>query len=155
MLFRSGCTLAHDHPGLVSTFPLAISLESPQSVDYIRRVYDVAGLALPPAAELFGFHDLGFYEFLFLSLIVVPAFAYLSRRPRPAGFYLATFATLYLPIRFGLEMLRVADARYLGLTPAQWVAAVITAALPFATLPYRKLRLALSGAVIQIGRAHV
>jgi hypothetical protein len=34
------------------------------------------------------------------------------------------------------------------LTPAQWAAALITAALPFALVERRKIRLAISGAVI-------
>ena len=95
-----------------------------------------------------GFHDLGLYEFLFLALLVVPAFIIWSRRPRPVGFFLVAFAWLYLPVRFCLDTLRVADARYLGLTPAQWVSAVIMATMPFAVVRHRKLRFAISGAVI-------
>jgi prolipoprotein diacylglyceryltransferase len=95
-----------------------------------------------------GFHDLGLYEFLFLSLVVVPLVAVWSRRERPGGFYLVAFAALYLPVRFALDMLRVADTRYLGLTPAQWVAALTLAALPFVALRNRRARIALSGAVI-------
>jgi hypothetical protein len=58
------------------------------------------------------------------------------------------FAALYLPIRFGFDILRVADVRYVGLTPAQWVAASIMAVLPFIVVRHRKLRFALTGAVI-------
>ena len=145
---RFGCALAHDHPGAVTTFPIAISLQSDAALNYIRGVYADAGLALPQAAPSMGFHDLGLYEFLYLALVVVPLFAYWARRRQPAGFYLAAFASLYFPVRFGLDMLRVADARYVGLTPAQWVAALVVAALPFATLRRRKLRFAITGAVI-------
>lgn len=95
-----------------------------------------------------GFHDLGLYEFLFLALVVVPLFAYSDRRRRTVGFYLVAFAGLYLPVRFCLDMLRVADARYVGLTPAQWVAALIMAVLPFVAVRRRMLRFAISGAVI-------
>lgn len=145
---RIGCALAHDHPGVVTTFPLAISLETEAARDYLGHVYGAADLALPPTAETMGFHDLGLYEFLFLSVVVVPAFAYWDRRTRPPGFYLFAFVALYLPVRFGLDMLRVADARYLGLTPAQWVAALALAALPFIARSLRRLRFAITGAVV-------
>jgi phosphatidylglycerol---prolipoprotein diacylglyceryl transferase len=145
---RLGCALAHDHPGRVTDFPLAVSLKSSEALAYISEVYQSAGLALPQAAPTMGFHDLGLYEFLYLTFIVVPLFALLNRRTKPAGFYLATFASLYLPVRFCLDMLRVADVRYFGFTPAQWTAAVIMALLPFFVVRRRTLRFALSGAVI-------
>lgn len=145
---RFGCALAHDHPGSVTSFPLAISLASDAALGHMRDVYASAGLALPSGAAQMGFHDLGLYEFLYLALVVVPLFALWSRRPRPVGFHLVAFAALYLPVRFGLDMLRVADARYLGLTPAQWVAAAVMAALPFVALRHRGWRLAIGGAVV-------
>jgi phosphatidylglycerol---prolipoprotein diacylglyceryl transferase len=145
---RIGCALAHDHPGTVTSFPLAISLKSQAALDYIGATYRTAGLALPVEAQTMGFHDLGLYEFLFLTLVVVPVFAYWNQKRRAVGFYLIAFAVLYLPVRFGFDMLRVGDARYIGLTPAQWVAALVMAMLPFAALRNRKLRFAISGAVI-------
>lgn len=145
---RFGCALAHDHPGAVTSFPLAISLRSDAALEYLGGVYRVAGLALPQGAQALGFHDLGLYELLLLSLVIVPLFVRWDRHRRPPGFYLMAFAALYLPVRFGFDMLRVSDVRYLGLTPAQWVAASIMAVLPFAALPRRKLRFAISGAVI-------
>ncbi len=145
---RLGCALAHDHPGRVTGFPLAISLRSDAALAYVRDVYGAAGLALPPAAPALGFHDLGLYELLFLALVVVPLFALWSRRARPAGFYLAAFAALYFPVRFALDALRVADARYLGLTPAQWVSAAVVAALPVVLVRHRRLRLVAGGAVV-------
>jgi prolipoprotein diacylglyceryltransferase len=95
-----------------------------------------------------GFHDLGLYDFLFLAVVVVPAFAYWDRRAKPPGFFLFAFVALYFPVRFGLDMLRVTDARYLGLTPAQWVAALTLAALPFVVARLRRLRFAITGAVL-------
>jgi len=145
---RVGCALAHDHPGVVTDFPLAISLETEAARNYIGGVYNAAGLTLPSAAPTMGFHDLGLYELLFLSLVVVPAFIYLDRRRRPAGFYLIAFSALYFPVRFALDMLRAADARYLGLTPAQWAAALVVTALPFVIVRQRALRFAIAGAVI-------
>ena len=138
---RFGCALAHDHPGTVTSFPLAISLQTDAARDYIANAYASAGLAFPEHASRLGFHDLGLYEFLYLSLVVVPLFVLLRRRRQANGFYLTAFAALYLPVRFALDMLRVSDARYLRFTPAQWVSAVILAALPFAAMQHRKLRL--------------
>lgn len=145
---RLGCALAHDHPGRVTMFPLAISLETQSARDYISGVYDSAGLALTGPVAAMGFHDLGLYELLYLSLVIVPMFVLWNRRARPAGFYLVAFAALYSPVRFGLDMLRVSDARYVGLTPAQWVAALTLAVLPLVAVRRRVLRFAISGTVI-------
>lgn len=145
---RLGCALAHDHPGRVTSFPLAISLESDAARAYIGGVYDAAGLALPVSMDGLGFHDLGLYELAFLALVVVPLFAVWGRRIRPRGFFLIAFAALYLPVRFHLDTLRVADVRYLGLTPAQWVAALIFVALPLAAIRHPRLRLAVAGVVV-------
>lgn len=145
---RFGCALAHDHPGTITTFPLAISLRSGAALDYMTGVYRGAGLVLPDAAPTLGFHDLGLYEFLLLSLVVVPLFIAWNRRRRPVGFFLVAFAALYLPVRFGFDMLRVADARYLGLTPAQWVGAIVIVTLPFIAIRERRLRLVIGGIVV-------
>jgi phosphatidylglycerol:prolipoprotein diacylglycerol transferase len=145
---RVGCALAHDHPGTVTAIPLAVSLKTDAALNYLRDVYAGAGLQLPPNARAMGFHDLGLYEFLYLALVIAPLFAVWARRRRPTGFYIVAFAALYFPVRFGLDVLRVADARYLGLTPAQWTSALIVAALPLGAMRHRKLRFAITGAVI-------
>ncbi len=123
---RLACTVAHDHPGTVTTFPLAVSLESPEAQAYIRAFYEAAGRLreLPPADVLarMGVHDLGWYEFLYSLLVLVPAFLVLDRRPRPPGFFLAVFLLLYSPVRFCLDFLRLEDVRYAGLTPGQFAA---------------------------------
>jgi phosphatidylglycerol:prolipoprotein diacylglycerol transferase len=123
---RLACTIAHDHPGLITRFPLAVSLASPQARAYLRSVYEGAGLgsSLPPDRVLatMGFHDLGWYEFLFTAVVLVPLFLLLDRRSRPPGFFVAALILLYAPVRFALDFLRVSDARYLGLTPAQYSA---------------------------------
>lgn len=126
MIGRVACSLAHDHPGTLTTSPLAVSLESAEAQTFIANVYDAAGRAaeLPPGTTLtrFGFHDLGWYEFLYLAVVVVPTLVLLDRRPRAPGTFLLAFLLAYLPVRFLLDFLRVADARYAGLTPAQWTA---------------------------------
>jgi phosphatidylglycerol:prolipoprotein diacylglycerol transferase len=126
---RLGCTVAHDHPGVVTSFPLAVSLKSAEARAYIVSVYQGAGrlAELPPPAALqhLGFHDLGWYEFLYTLLVIVPVFLLLDRKPRRTGFYAAVFPLLYAPVRFFLDFLRLSDVRYYGLTPGQYAAAAV------------------------------
>ena len=121
---RIACSVAHDHPGTVTTFPLGISLKSPEAQAYIAFFYREAGrlAELPAPAELakMAFHDLGWYEFLYMSCVMVPTFLALDRKPRPTGFFLVAFLLLYVPARFFLDFLRISDARYFGLTPGQY-----------------------------------
>ena len=97
---RLGCSTAHDHPGRHTTFFLAVRYpEGPR-------------------------HDLGFDELLCTLVMTAILFGY-ARRPRPAGRLIGLFATMYAPVRFGLDFLRATDVarpdeRYAGLTPAQW-----------------------------------
>jgi phosphatidylglycerol---prolipoprotein diacylglyceryl transferase len=133
---RLACSVAHDHPGTVTTFPLGISLRSPEAQAYIAFFYREAGrlAELPPPAVLsrMAFHDLGWYEFLYMSCLMVPAFLVLDRKSRPPGFFLIAFLLLYVPVRFFLDFLRIGDARYLGLTPAQYAGiAIFLAAVYF------------------------
>lgn len=133
-LGRLACTVAHDHPGRITTFPLAVSLESAAARLYIRGVYAGAGLgaALPgePALARMGFHDLGWYEFLYLAFFVAPLFLWMGRRRRSPGFFLAALILVYAPVRFALDFLRVGDARYFGLTPAQYAAVLSLLLVP-------------------------
>ena len=69
-------------------------------------------------------HDLGLDELLFTIVIAIVLFLY-ARRPRVPGRVIGLFATMYAPVRFGLDFLRahdvaLPDERYAGLTPAQW-----------------------------------
>ena len=139
MIGRLACALAHDHPGTVTSFPLAISLATPAAQSFIEHTYAAAGrsaeLASPAALSGLGFHDLGWYEFLYLALVVVPVVFALARRERRSqthrpGTYLVAFLSLYLPVRFAFDFLRVSDVRYAGLTPAQWTALITLGALP-------------------------
>ncbi|ODT02988.1 MAG: hypothetical protein ABS52_11145 [Gemmatimonadetes bacterium SCN 70-22] len=139
MIGRIACAVAHDHPGTVTRFPLAVSLERPEARAHITSAYTNAGRAadLPPANVLagLGFHDLGWYEFLYLAGVVVPVVLFLARRERRRGVhhpgtFLVAFIALYMPARFALDVLRVSDVRYAGLTPAQWAALAALAALP-------------------------
>lgn len=123
---RLGCTLAHDHPGVVTHFPLSVSLANEQAQAYITHMYAEMGRLseLPPVTELatMGFFDLGLLEFLYTLLVIAPIFVIVGRRKdHPPGFFLALFIMVYTPVRFMLDFLRLVDATYLGLTPAQWI----------------------------------
>jgi phosphatidylglycerol:prolipoprotein diacylglycerol transferase len=97
---RTGCTTAHDHPGLHTSFFLAVRYpDGPR-------------------------HDLGLYELLFTIVMAAILFAY-ARKPRVPGRIIGLYATMYAPVRFGLDFLRARDVerpdeRYFALTPAQW-----------------------------------
>jgi phosphatidylglycerol:prolipoprotein diacylglycerol transferase len=97
---RTGCFTAHDHPGLHTHFFLAVRYpDGPR-------------------------HDLGLYELLFTIVMTAILFRY-AKKPRVPGRVIGLFATMYAPVRFGLDFLRARDVerpdeRYLNLTPAQW-----------------------------------
>jgi len=97
---RTGCFTAHDHPGLHTSFFLAVRYpDGPR-------------------------HDLGLDELLFTIVMTIILFRY-ARRPRVPGRVIGLFATMYAPVRFGLDFLRARDVerpdeRYFALTPAQW-----------------------------------
>ncbi len=126
ILGRAACSMAHDHPGSVTSFPLAFSLKTQAAQSFITTQYREAGrlAELPPASELsaLGFHDLGFYELLYTALVICPVFLLLDRKKRATGFYALFFVVLYIPARFAFDFLRIADVHYFGLTPGQWAA---------------------------------
>jgi phosphatidylglycerol:prolipoprotein diacylglycerol transferase len=104
---RVGCFLVHDHPGRLTSFPLAVQF--------------------PGGAR----HDLGLYEALVLAAIATLLWS-LWRRRRLAGRLLPLLAVLYGVARFLLDFLRAtdvpyADGRYAGLTPAQYIAVALVA----------------------------
>jgi len=98
---RLGCALVHDHLGGPTSFALAIRF---------------------PAGV---FHDLGWYEFLFTLLVLWPSIRLTRHKSRNPAWTIAVACLLYAPVRFGLDFLRLDDARYAGLTPAQWGAAAL------------------------------
>lgn len=101
---RIGCFLIHDHPGTASDFILAV-----QYPDGVVR------------------HDHGLYLSIngFLMAVV---FWLMSRRKLPVGAYLTVFAIWYGAVRLWLDFYRIADARFWGLTPAQYIAVLMIAA---------------------------
>ncbi len=106
---RCGCFSAHDHPGALTSFFLA--------VDY-------------PGGPR---HDLGLYEALW-ALGVTLLFAVMKRLgTQRLGIYVTILVTAYAPVRFALDFLRAtdvknADPRYFGLTPAHYLSVVTLAA---------------------------
>lgn len=101
---RIGCFVAHDHPGVRTDFFLAVDF---------------------PAATYGGpRHDLGLYDALLLFAIAGVLFA-LRNAGRLQNRLLPLLALLYAPGRFFFDTLRATDlsyvdARYFGLTPAQY-----------------------------------
>lgn len=102
---RMGCAVVHDHVGARTDFFL--------------------GMDFPPGHWAEGVrHELGLYEAAYMVPVVL-LFFWLGRQDRPPGFFLALFGLLYAPIRFVFDFLRNTDlsnqdARYAGLTPAQY-----------------------------------
>ena len=101
---RIGCFLIHDHPGT-----LAYGVGRWLAVRYPGGPrYDLGML-------------LGIFDFL-----VFGSFVMLAKKRRLAnGSYLVLFMLIYGPVRFMLDFLRVVDARYYGLTPAQYGAILL------------------------------
>jgi phosphatidylglycerol---prolipoprotein diacylglyceryl transferase len=102
---RSGCALAHDHPGIHSDAWFAV------------RYPDG------------GRFDLGLYEMI-LTIPLALTFLWLRRKPRPWGFYTGAMCVAYAPSRFALDFLRAkdlasSDPRYVALTPGQWACFVL------------------------------
>ena len=97
---RLGCFVVHDHPGVRTSFPLAVQF---------------------PGGPR---HDLGLYDLLALAAISLVLYR-AARIPALRGKLLGLLALLYGICRFGFDFLRATDvpyhdARYLGLTPAQY-----------------------------------
>jgi phosphatidylglycerol:prolipoprotein diacylglycerol transferase len=106
---RLGCALAYDHVGRATSFFLG------------QRYSD--GVVR---------HNLGLEEALY-TIVLAIVFFVVGRKPRRAGFFVGLLALLYAPVRFMLDTLRVEDARYLGMTPAQY-GSILLAAIGVAIL---------------------
>lgn len=100
---RMGCFSVHDHPGTETEFWLGF--------------YGIC----PSGRMSTACHDLGLYEGI-CSLVFFILFVFLDRKPRFPGFFVGLLAGCYGLSRFMLETLRhpEIDARYFGLTPAQY-----------------------------------
>jgi phosphatidylglycerol:prolipoprotein diacylglycerol transferase len=105
---RMGCFVAHDHPGTVTNFWLG--------------VYGIC----PGQGHNVACHDMGLYEGLW-SLAMFAIFGLVDRRPLVPGTLVTALGLAYAPTRFMMDFLRpeTNDARYGGLTPAQWFCIVL------------------------------
>jgi phosphatidylglycerol:prolipoprotein diacylglycerol transferase len=124
---RLGCALAHDHLGNRTSFLLAVNY--------------------PTGAR----HNLGFYEFLMVILVLFPLTIISRKRAASPRLYVAAIFVAYGTLRFALDFLRAddvmgADLRYAGLTAAQYGCAVLLVAGLWLLFPIR------SGKVIQVAK---
>lgn len=98
-LGRLGCSLVHDHPGVVT---------SPER-----------WLAVGPWPDGAFRYDLGLIELLGLLVLCAAVYSCFDWRRSPPGQLTSILSITYAVGRFPLDFLRVADRRYLGFTPAQ------------------------------------
>jgi phosphatidylglycerol:prolipoprotein diacylglycerol transferase len=115
---RLGCALVHDHPGRTAAKDalFAVAYGPGPAEDYF-----LIGIhhGLTPR------YDLGLLELLLCIPLAIACVATWKKR-FPLGTYSAAICLIYPVLRFPLDFLRVpesdgGDARYLGLTPAQFV----------------------------------
>lgn len=139
---RSGCSVVHDHPGILSDSMLAVRFPPPgvaRSVEWVHWGPDYVGR-----------FDLGLLELL-CTIPIAIGVAVLWRRggkDQPDGYFIGVICTAYPPVRFLLDFLRVgadsavlgADPRYGGLTPAQWASFVLFALGAYHLYVVRKAR---------------
>ena len=94
---RIGCFLIHDHPGTLT--------------------HGILGVRYPDGLVR---HDLGLY----LSLVGFATgllFLFFNRHCRAPGWYFGCYLVIEGFMRFYLDFLRIADTRYAGLTPTQYL----------------------------------
>jgi phosphatidylglycerol:prolipoprotein diacylglycerol transferase len=114
---RLGCTVVHDHPGIVANPRMPLTVAYGLGPVHSYGFFDLRFGDTPR-------YDLGLLEMLF-ALIVAAAFASTWKKRLPVGWYVAALPLVYAPVRFALDFLRLddpagGDMRYAGLTPAQW-----------------------------------
>jgi phosphatidylglycerol:prolipoprotein diacylglycerol transferase len=107
---RAGCSVVHDHPG--------------------RIVEEGTLLAVGPWPDGSWRYDLGLLELMFAITLCLFVYFVVDWRTKKPGWLVGLVATVYAPYRFLLDFARAdeaaagvigtPDARYAGLTPAQW-----------------------------------
>ena len=94
---------------------------------WMRNGNEMVGLSMAYIDSHFAvaIHDLGIYEAMWWVVILAIFWGAMGSTweltRRHPGFHIYLLPLVYAPARFGLDFLRIADARYLGLTPAQWI----------------------------------
>jgi len=158
---RLGCTLNHEHPGSPSNFFLARycrpvegnTLTLPDWI--IQRPADfrfshcieqgmpvVSSFADTVSTNYKGViavHDMGLYEMLY-ALTLFITYRILDKKPRPHGLFFFIMIYTYAPLRFMMDFIRPLEgnARYAGLTPAQWGCLVFLCLVSGALIYHRK-----------------
>ncbi len=102
---RIGCFLIHDHPGTLTSF--------------------VLGVQYPDGTR----HDLGLEDGLNTLGLAILLFFLSPRLEKKPGLTLVLISIWYSGARFFLDFLRAYDARYLGLTPAQFGSIILISAM--------------------------
>ncbi len=107
---RMGCSVVHDHPG--------------------RVVEEGTFLAVGPWPDGSWRYDLGLLELMFAITLCTTVYFFVDWKNKRPGWLVGMVATAYAPYRFSLDFFRAdeaaagvigtPDARYAGLTPAQW-----------------------------------
>lgn len=107
---RAGCSVVHDHPG--------------------RVVPEGTFLAVGPWPDGSWRYDLGLLELMFAITLMLTVYFVVDWKNKRPGWLVGLVATAYAPFRFALDFFRAdeaaaqvigtPDARYAGLTPAQW-----------------------------------
>jgi phosphatidylglycerol:prolipoprotein diacylglycerol transferase len=123
---RAGCSIAHDHPGAQAEGGALLAVAFPSSNPAAIDGPGAHG-TLGPITIIHGHHpryDLGTLE-LFVTIAIALVCVALWRRRTIPGLYVVLVSLAYAPARFALDFLRIrgahGDARYVGLTPAQWL----------------------------------
>lgn len=133
-LGRMGCFVAHDHMGSETDFFLGVWCrpEPGHMLDLPNCMVHNGELNLPFALcaerpSVNAVHDTGLYEALW-SLSMFGVFTLLDRRAWKPGTFTLLLGLAYGPTRFFLDTLRPesTDPLRFGLTPAQWLAGLLT-----------------------------
>lgn len=93
---RTGCTIALDHPGTETDFFLGFERANGTVI-----------------------HNLGLYEMLY-TVLIAALFWFMRKKRFYSGFWVGFLWTVYAPVRFMLDFVRIRDVKYGGLTPGQW-----------------------------------
>ncbi len=123
---RGGCSIAHDHPGARASgdavLAVAFPSDNPAALDGAGAHATFGPIRV--ISGHFARYDLGTLE-LFFTIGLALIFVLLWRRRLVTGTYAVIVCLLYAPARFAMDFLRIqgptGDARYAGLTPAQWL----------------------------------
>ena len=143
-LGRTGCFVAHDHPGTITESLLGVkgmmnpnTFDGTAKLEWMRSMSDRFGELKTLAVnqripdeiwQEVAYHDLGLYEVIW-SLSMFGLLTLLNRKPRPPGFFVGMVLACYGPIRLVLDVFRheTTDTRYFGFTPAQYLSVLLFA----------------------------